>query len=707
MLGDFFNFSPTITEEGSFYVINGINVRDFTDDLRMTYGTTVIAGRVINKINNNRFRIHKFFMVELDWIIKDLINNQDSQRKRKYYVGLHKYNLLLEEIETKTWIKSTYETFPNYSLDQVLKDFTFTPFPDQHKFLIDYSQVKNQFHLRGGLLDSPAGSGKTVVSLFWMRMVGKYKKIILVPKHLVNVPWVDHLDPAGERYCFKNSPKYWTSLDKTNPLETDAEFYILYTENIRKDNWNGISFDKLLNGLSKNGKEPLVMVIDESHRYNNVDSQQTQGMINFSSNKNISDVLFMSGTPIKSQGKETYPLFCVIDPFFDKYVRNDFLKMYGRNNYFLNEMLAHRLGRIKFTIPVIEGMGKPPEPYIKKIKFDGVENFTLASIQIKMVSYIQERVDYYRKNMPNYWHDFQGYLKQYENKIYSDKNALSDLLTYRNIINYFREHGYNNFTDSDKSKFCKNIEKEIEKDLRGEDLRYFRHIAPAIKYVGLKIRGEALGNVLGKARIEAVKATIEHAGLPEMINSGIKKTAIYTTYIDAIEVAEDYLKVNGFNPLTFFGDTKTPIVDILKILKDDKTVNPLITTFESLGEGTPLLMCNQLIILNSPWRDYQLKQVIARIYRKGQDTECFITILDLDTGSEENITSRSIDIMEYYKGIVEQILNGGNGFNTEMGVCTKIVMDYPNITELIPFLSDVINYRPKFNFENFSSMFRK
>ena len=710
MFGDFFTFTPTITEEGSYYVIGGINVHDFSSDLKSAYGTTVIAGRVINKLNNNRFRIHKFFMVELTWIIENLVNNQDNRKKRFYRVGLHKYNALLEEIKLKTWIKSTYENFPvpTAEINKALSGFTFTPTTNQREFLEQYEPIKKAFHLRGQLLDSPAGSGKTPTALFWLRIVGKHKKIILVPKHLVNVPWVDHLDPKGERYCFKTPPKYWTSLDsKVSPLDADAEFYIFYTDNIRKDNWNGISFDKLLSKLSKNGKEPIAMAVDESHRYNTVDTQQTQGLINFASSPYISDVLFASGTPIKAQGKETYPLFCVIDPFFDRWVRTDFLKMYGRDNYFLNEMLAHRLGRIKFTIPVIEGMGEPPKPVTIPIKFNGVDEFKLSTIRTKMISYIQERLEFYKKNMPNYWFDFNQYLKDYENSLGSDKTALSELGIYRNTIDYFRKHGYNNFTDSDKSKFCKVVEKKIEERLKGEDLRYFRHIAPAIKYVGLKIRGEALGNVLGKARIDAVKAVVEHANLPALILNGIKKTAIYTTYIDAIGVTNDYLINNGFKPLMFYGETKEPIEKILDEMAKDKAVNPLITTFDSLGEGTPLLFCNQLILLNSPWRDYQLKQVIARVHRKGQDTECFVWLISLDTGSEDNITSRSIDIMEYYKEIVDQILNGGKGFDTGLGVSTAAVAELPAFEELVPFIIDIFNYRPKFNFDSFTSMFRK
>lgn len=954
----------TVTEKGSFYEIAGITVKYFSGDLKTAFGTTVIASRVIKQVSSNKFRIHKFFTVELAMVLDSMINNQNKNVTRYYRVGINKYNKLFELLKQTTWIKTTFEKFQSYDVDKACRDFTFSPYPTQREFLEQYSQIKYGFQLRGVLLDAVPGSGKanalssdiltpngfvkmgdidvgdyvigqngkptrvtaiypqgkvqlynvrfkdgrqekccidhlwtikkkgitstvntaslishfkeskeavfvpfmennydgfveddrliqnpfyigvelaknrldsipvkymnsskgyrlsilqgfvevlgeisdnrqltlridskkvldqiqylvrslggtalcvsdnvldvalkdtrslfrthpidlptlvnndvnglemvsvtlaeedyaqcitvdakdslyvctdfivthnTFTSLVWSRMVSSGKTILLVPKHLVLDPWVDHLSPEGKRYCFKKPPKYWTSLDKSNPLESDAEFLIFYTENIRKDEWDGISFEKILSTLSKGGKEPLKMIIDESHRYNELSSQQTQGMIDFASSKYISDVLFSSGTPIKAQGKETYPLFCVIDKYFDNYVRDDFVKLYSRDNYFLNEMLAHRLGRIKFTIEAIEGMDNPPEPVLVPIKFPGVEQYTLKAIRAEMVDYIQGRLLFYKNNLPNYWYDFNEYLLRYENTIKSEED-LVELKHYRDTIDYFRKYGYNNFTDSDKSKFCKKVETKITAGLKGEDLHYFRHIAPAIKYVGLKIRGEALGNVLGKARQNAVKAVIEHANIPQLIASVKKKTVIYSTYIDAIKYTDEYLSKEGLDPVLFYSESTEPVDDILRRFSDNEKINPLITTFDSLSEGKPLLMANQLILLNSPWRQFQLKQVIARVHRKGQTEKCFIWMLDLDTGTEENVTSRSIDIMEYYTKIVDQLLGGGNGFDTGLGISTRAITEVErNIEDLVPFEIPFISYRPRLNTNSFTSMFR-
>ncbi|KAB3419333.1 DEAD/DEAH box helicase [Escherichia coli] len=648
---DFFNFSPSVEKVGSYYVVTGINLNAFEIDLRTNFGTSVIFNRMIVKMNSRKFKIHQFFMVELAWILDHFTTNKNKRQVDRYRVGMYKYKGLYDEIKSKTWIESTFNTYAPYNVDKALKAFKYTPYPDQRQFLDDYSRIKFGYQLRGCLLDAEPGSGKTFTSLVWSAMISTYKTLIVVPKHLVNKPWVDEMNND----YFKERPKIWTSLDNTNPLDhLDCDYFIIYKENLRRG-----EYDPLIAAMSKNGKEPIKVIVDESHNYNEHKSQQTQGLIELGTHPYVSDVLFMSGTPIKAQGRETFALFTIIDKFFDKYVQDDFLKMYGRDNAFLNEMLAHRLGRIKYTITKIEGMGKPPEPIVVPVSFSGAERYTLSSIRAEMMDFITERVSYYNKVLPDYVRDWNKVVDNYRAWIKGDQLEEAELNQYVETVNYFRKHGYNNFTDADKSKFCHKVETKIENELRGDDLKYFRNIKSAVKYVGLKIRGEALGRVLSKARMEAVRDIIRHADLPRRIDAVKKKTVIYTSYIEVIRELMGYFEEVGVKSAYVHGENSKEIDTIVKAFEVDKDLNPLITTYNTLREGYPLTMANQLILMNAPFRSYELKQTIARIYRKGQDTECFVYLIDLDTGSEENITSRSIDIMEWSKEQVDILLGGG------------------------------------------------
>lgn len=648
---DFFNFSPSVEKVGSYYVVNGINLNALELDLRTNFGTSVIFNRIIIKLNNRRFRIHQFFIVELVWILDHFTTNKNKRQVDRYRVGMYKYKALYDEIKAKTWVKSTFEHYAPYNVDKALKEFNLTPYPDQREFLEDYSRIKYGYQLRGCLLDAEPGSGKTFTSLVWAKMISPYKTVIVVPKHLVNKPWVDEMT---NKY-FKVAPKIWTSLDGTDPLKhTDAEYFIIYKENLRSG-----EYDTLLTAISKNGKEPVKIIVDESHNYNEHKSQQSRGLMDLGTHPYVSDVLFMSGTPIKAQGRETFVLFNVIDKFFDKYIHDDFNKMYGRDNAFLNEMLAHRLGRIKYTITKVTGMGRPPEPIVVPVKFDGAEKYTLNSIRAMMMDFISERVSYYQKVMPQYLDDWNAYVNQYRLWIKGDTLEETQLQQYVDTVAYFRTYGYNNFTDADKSKFCHTVEAKIENELRGDDLKHFRNIKSAVKYLSLKIRGEALGRVLSRARMEAVRDIIMHANLPAMINAVAKKTVIYTSYIEVIKELMAYFGGLGMKSGYVHGENSKDIDKVIDEFRLDKTFNPLITTYNTLREGYPLLMANQLILMNAPFRSYELKQTIARIFRDGQDMECFIYLIDLDTGNEENITSRSIDIMEWSKEQVDVLLGGG------------------------------------------------
>lgn len=646
----FFSFSPKVESVGSFYLVSGVPVKALEYDLRNNFGTSVIFTRLVTKVSSRSFKIHRFFMVELAWILDHLTSQRNPRTVARYAVGMLKYKQLFDEIKTKTWISSTFETWPSYNLEPMLKLFNFKPYPDQREFLEEYSRIKNGYQLRGTLLDAEVGSGKSITSLMWAEMISPGKIVVICPRGLVTSPWKLEIEKV-----YKNPPKYWSTLDGTNVLDhLDSKIFIIHIEQIRTSNWINV-----INAISKNGKEPIKVIVDECHNFNEPKSQQTQGLIEFCTHPGVSDVLEMSGTPIKAQGRETYALFCIIDKFFDVNVRDSFLKMYGRDNSYLNEMLAHRLGRIKFTINTISGMEAPPEPEIINVSFPGCEKFTLDNIRIEMMKYITDRIYFYRKMLPEYTKDWQAFVDQYRELVASDQGDIADLNRYLEIVKYFQVNGYNNFTDAHLSKFANKVEKRIEEQLRGEELKYFRHIKSAIKYVGLKIRGEALGNVLGKARMEAVRETIRHAGLPELINSVKKKTLVYTSYVDVIDELIIYFKEEGINASYVHGDNSKEIDTVVEKFATDPDINPLCTTFSTLREGKPMLMANQIILMNSPFRSYELKQTIARIHRRGQDEECFVRMINLDTGEKENITSRSIDIMEWSKAAVEQLLGGG------------------------------------------------
>ncbi len=68
-----------------------------------------------------------------------------------------------------------------------------------------------------------------------------------------------------------------------------------------------------------------------------------------------------------------------------------------------------------------------------------------------------------------------------------------------------------------------------------------------------------------------------------------------------------------------------------------------------------MLMCNVGLFLNNPWRSSDEIQAISRLDRVGQTQPVRIYRFMLDTGSEGNVSTRSHEIMELSRQLVEEI----------------------------------------------------
>ncbi|QPB09309.1 RapA-like RNA polymerase-associated protein [Klebsiella phage Miami] len=628
---------PTITE------INHVNFRNFNDDIQTAYGTSTPGRYMFRRVGSNKFVTDNFFLLELDHLITKILQSRNTWSSRK------NLNELQIKLRTDTWIKDTV-TPTAYPIDKAsfLKQFKIKPYDTQWGFLSTYKMVKKSHHLKGLLLDAKAGSGKTFTSLMWTRLTGNKKHIIICPDAGINTVWKLHM----EEKVFVDPPKYW-STRQNKPFDPSCEYFLIHIDYTRNPDFFKI-LDQVFEAAGKGG---VSLVVDESHNFNELSSKQTQNIIKAADHYPFNDALPMSGTPLKAMAREAYSIFALIDPFFKGNARERFMKSYGLSRDKLNTLLAHRLGRTRYVIDSLFDMGEEPPVEMVPVTVPNGERFTLKAIRLEMLSYIQNRVKFYEQNMPMFLAFFNHVLDDYESYVKDDNGKLGELVKYKQIVNRFRTHGYNNFTDSADSQYAKNVEIDIEARLRGEQLKQFRNIKSAVKYVGLKIRGEALGNVLGKARIEAVRAVVAHAGLPSMINNVEKKTLIFTSYVDVLNEVYSVLNKEGFKPLLIYGDADQSKDILIKRFDTEPDLNPAVTTFRSLRESAHMVVANQEILMDAPWRDYELKQTKARIFRQGQDKPCFFWMIELDTGKEINIMTRSIDILQWSRDNVEELLS--------------------------------------------------
>ena len=163
-----------------------------------------------------------------------------------------------------------------------------------------------------------------------------------------------------------------------------------------------------------------------------------------------------------------------------------------------------------------------------------------------------------------------------------------------------------------------------------------------------------------------------------MIKSSNSKTVIFTAYVKAVESALTRLSKEGYkDALYLHGKNSKDISGILTAFKSKPLANPLITTFKSLSTGVPLTEASTEIMLDSPFRPYIFEQTVSRVDRLGQERSVNIYVLQLDTGSQPNISTRSRDILDWAKEQVEAI----TGIKSPYDVEEKSIKGEPSLED--------------------------
>ena len=389
--------------------------------------------------------------------------------------------------------------------------------------------------------------------------------------------------------------------------------------------------------------------------------------------------LWMSGTPIKALGTETMTMFATIDRLFDKSVYKSFLKVFGISGVYAISVMAHRLQLVRSEIKT-NGSGVEQYTHKVKVTLQNGADYTLKTISNKMIDYVKERKEYYQKNAKKYEDDFFSSIEVYRSRVVKGRGDtgffradLEDYLVKAKTLH----NGYSPIDPKHKQYVleCNYYEdKVIIPRLPNDVKKVFRKAKSVYKYVELTIMGEALGNILGKARsrcnADMVKQLVADAkvisedgeiyqsNLPDLILNAQAKTIIFTDYVEVVKETEYQLKLKGFKPISIFGETTSGngLALQTKIFKEDSEINPLITTYKTLSEAVPLTEANRVIFLNLPFRSGTYEQAVKRANRIGQTLDVDLFEVTLDTGEEPNISTRNEDILKWSEEQVALIL---------------------------------------------------
>lgn len=630
---DTFSIYPTVREEDGTVVVSGIPANQLMKWIKKYWGTARINKNMFGDAGRRYLTFPSFYAVEFAYMLEEMLNKVSMQYKSTLQV-------VLEGMFDNTWLKSTRSNATlNFNYDK-LKIFNYQPLPPQRQFFEHVEEAIPRFNLRGYMLGADPGTGKTYMG-YAIKEIGEFDIMIaIVPKNAVDEVWV-----KDAKKHYKKVPKVWTSL-QNRPIKSDDRLIICHYDYL----------PKVLTELGKLCKKHKALIwLDESHNFNELKRIRTQVLIEVCQGNMANGLnFFASGTPFKAMGTEAIPLEYCIDPLFNDDVAGSFSKIFGSSRAYAVDILANRIGINMFKIDKLDVVVNEKITHEVKISIPNGNDYTLDSISKKMLAFIKERIGDYRLAMPDIEAKFTNLLLKYREDITKLAGKKGFDLYLANVDRMHRK--FNPLADRDDVVWCKQFEREcILPILLPEDKRLFNEVSSPYKYVSLVIRGEALGRVLGGSRIECFLDMIPHTPFNEFIDGARKKTLIFTSYVDVLKGIIDECGLN-YKPLSVYGDNNSEIVATMKRFNQVKEANPLVATYNSLSTAVPVVAASTGVMYNMPMRDYIWKQAVARFDRLGQDGAVTIIKVLLDTGEEPNISTRSNELMEWSKDMVDAMI---------------------------------------------------
>lgn len=640
----------SVREERGKIMVGGIPADTMAKDIARIWSTSRVNSHMFTHLGRSGFSFYSFYAIEVLFIIDELIKHP------KAYTNVRALKRLREELLAETWLSSIDEKDQLDFDYKRLNEIIYSPKPHQQEFLETYQAKVAQYKLRGYLLAAEPGTGKTLGGIMLSLVSNADCTVVVAPKRAVHDPWEATLSTA-----FKQPVRWW-STGVNKPIDDEANWLVFHYE----------SLDQAVAWASRQKKFKRVNVIlDECHNLNDPNSQRTQAFMALCEYDWIQSVLWMSGTPIKAIGNEAIPFLTTIDPRFNDKVRDSFVKIFGKQASRAVEILSNRIGLTSFKVAKQAVMDLEVVETSKKVAFKGAEQFTLAKIKEEIRVFVEERWEYYKLHEKKFHDIYWALLAKYERTI-RDRAEAEDYRVYVERVKHLNKR-FDPVSDKDIVVWCNRFEEQyICPKLSFPDRKEFRHVRSIFKYVALKIRGEALGRILTKRRIECFKAMVPHCELPALIDATEKKTLIFTSYVDVVRVTDEYLRKEGYKPLLVYADTNKNLPMIMKQFKEDPDLNPMIATFDSLSTAVPVIEANHCVLLNPPFRDHEYKQATSRVNRLGQDSIVRITNMLLDTGVEPNISTRSNEIMEWSRASVNAIM-GLDGVDETVSVEDMVV----------------------------------
>lgn len=618
--------------------ISGIDTKAFRQFIKDKWASNKFFDKFFTISYRWSLVCDNFFVPELVYLLTTMAN------ERPDLVNVNRIEKIISLINENTWFNTASPDISS-SVDIPIIDSAFiTKYklkPYQREFVQDiYWQKKTRYRLNGYLLSLEQGLGKTYTSLALSAGLHKKSIVILGPLSSIKNTWIKEITEI-----YSKPQSIWT-LDNRNVV--NPKFFIVNYENI----------DKLHTVLNLIDKESNMVIVDECHNFKNIKSLRTTELLKFVNTINCTDILPMSGTPIKALGEEMVPILKLIDPFFTPEIEVRFKEIIRSSVSIANELLHHRLGMMMYRKLKTDVLSLPPK-YIEQIQITipNGDEYTLDTVKTHVLKFAESRRDYYLNNSDKYFKVYNDCINIFEQSLEStqDKKAFSN---YKAQIQLIKKHGYS----GDNRRIVEETnayEKSVILPVLPSNLRKdFKAAKSVVKYVELKILGEIIGGLLNQLRIRMFSEMISYSNLIELIANAQKKVIVFSSYREVISTAEKFCKKHKYDPLVVTGDNSNDAINVLKLFSTNINKNPLIASIQTLSSSHTILAANTVVFLNTPYRSVDFDQASDRVHRIGQDVPVYIYTFILYTGEQPNLSTRMDDIIQWSKEQFSAIVNG-------------------------------------------------
>lgn len=625
-----FFYPVQVFQQGKTITVRRIYAKKLDRDLQRVFGQSGVDTFPLMYITERKMfervlhiSIHEFFAPELYEMFKLLY---EKTKRRDYYE-------VCELLTTNTWLRSINNevSVDPAPLSQLKKQLL----PHQMNFATkEYFEAKVKMLFRGCLLGFDQGTGKTYTSLGVAWLLKKQTFVFCQDMAVFN--WVSEI-----KEIIPGNPSIGV-VGKSDPNQ-EYDFVVC-------------NYEKTLRSFPFVKRE-VTMIIDETQNVRYLATNRAQELITFREKTNCTDVIPMSGTPVKGLAVELLPMVKLLDPRLDDTAQALFIKLFSKYRSFAYKILRFRLQFMMDRVMKEDVLTLPPKHYDTiKLKVSNPDPYTMDVVKKDMRAFASERYRELVKDRKLYYIQFDDVIDYcHDQDVISWLEAFQTKRTLRNLV---KGDVIQNVEDPSFAKFqevyvrCYTFLTRHDKEMRNK----LKEARSATVGAIMKAMGEAMGQVFMKRAVEVVINILQENPEPiiKIVQSADKKVIFFTKSLKVVEYVQTWLSKTKIGCISITGATSNVGEEIDKFKHYDD-VDVLVATIQKLSTAVNLVVANTVLFLDLPYRSADYKQAQDRVYRLGQDTDVFIISMYLDTGSTPNLTTHTQEILEWSRDVSEAL----------------------------------------------------